>query len=122
MKTLLSLALVAASIAAGPAFAACTYPKKPGPAPDGNIATLPEMLAAAQGVRAFNDAIVTYQSCLEENHKAALAADPSMPPEEIKKTQDILNKRLDESSKELDEIAALVNEQIRVYKTKNPSK
>ena len=72
MKALLSLALVAC-LAAGPIHAACTYPKAPEKIPDGQSATLEEMLATQKLVKQFDTDVGTYQTCLETEHNDALA-------------------------------------------------
>ncbi|MGA1376601.1 MAG: hypothetical protein ACO32H_08485 [Steroidobacteraceae bacterium] len=121
MKTLLTLALIAASVAAGPALAECTYPKKGDKLvviPDGNVAQLPEMLAAARALKEFDVAIKAYGACLIDEANAFRAANPGITPEQNKELTDRLNGKLDASDKELLELADLVNTQIRVYKDK----
>jgi NAD(P)-dependent dehydrogenase (short-subunit alcohol dehydrogenase family) len=81
MKSLLSLALLAA-LSAGPAYAACTYPKAPDKVPDGNTATLQDMLESQKAVKQFDAEVTSYQGCLEAEHKAALAADATLTEEQ----------------------------------------
>jgi hypothetical protein len=122
MKTLLSLALIAASVAAGPAFAACTYPKAPEKIPDGNTATLDEMLAAQRAVKAFDAAITTYQGCLEQENSSALAANPEMTEEQKAERLKILGQKQNAAVDEAQALADRFNAQIRVYREKNAKK
>jgi hypothetical protein len=122
MKTLLSLALVAASIAAGPAFAACPYPKAPDSIPDGNTATLDQMLAAQRAVKAFDAAITTYQGCLESENNAAFAANPDLTEDQKKERLNILGQKQNAAVDEAQALADRLNAQIRVYKDKNAKK
>ena len=122
MKTLLSLALIAASVAAGPAFAACTYPKAPDKIPDGNTATLDEMLAAQRAVKAFDAAITAYQGCLEQEHNSALAANPEMTEEQKAERLKILGQKQNAAVDDAQALADRFNAQIRVYREKNAKK
>lgn len=122
MKTLLSLALVAASVAAGPAFAACTYPKAPETIPDGNTASLEEMLTAQRAVKAFDAAITAYQGCLESENNAAFAANPDLTDEQRKERLNILGQKQNAAVDEAQALADRLNAQIRVYREKNAKK
>jgi len=122
MKTLLSLALVAGSIAAGPAFAACTYPKAPDTIPDGNTATLDQMLTAQRAVKAFDSAITAYQGCLENENNAAFTANPDLTDEQKKERLNILAQKHNAAVDEAQGLADRLNAQIRVYKEKNAKK
>ncbi|MBM4192184.1 MAG: hypothetical protein FJ196_03895 [Gammaproteobacteria bacterium] len=122
MKTLLSLALVAGSIAAGPAFAACTYPKAPDSIPDGNTATLDQMLTAQRAVKAFDSAITAYQGCLENENNAAFTANPDLTDEQKKERLNILAQKHNAAVDEAQGLADRLNAQIRVYKEKNAKK
>ncbi|MEY2721668.1 MAG: hypothetical protein ACO32H_08490 [Steroidobacteraceae bacterium] len=122
MKTLLSLALIAASVAAGPAFAACTYPKAPDKIPDGNTATLDEMLAAQRAVKAFDAAITAYQGCLEQENNSALAANPEMTEEQKAERLKILGQKQNAAVDDAQALADRFNAQIRVYREKNAKK
>jgi hypothetical protein len=122
MKTLLSLALVAASIAAGPTFAACTYPKAPDSIPDGNTATLDQMLAAQRAVKAFDAAITAYQGCLEAENNEALAANPDLTEDQKNERLKIVAQKQNAAVDEAQALADRFNAQIRVYREKNAKK
>src|SRR5262245_5755614 len=72
MKALYSLAVLAA-LAGGNAYAACTYPTAPPEVPDGNNATLEQMVATQKAVKQFDSDIGAYTACLKLESDAALA-------------------------------------------------
>ncbi|MBM4232326.1 MAG: hypothetical protein FJ184_16640 [Gammaproteobacteria bacterium] len=121
MKTLLSLGLIAA-LGAGPAFAACTYPKAPDSIPDGSTSTLEQMLAGQRAVKAFDASITEYQACLETEHNAALAANPQLTDEQKAERVKILAQKQNAAVDEAQGLADRLNAQIRVYKEKNAKK
>jgi hypothetical protein len=121
MKTLLSLAVIAA-LGAGPAFAACNYPKAPDSIPDGSTSTLEQMLAGQRSVKAFDAAITEYQNCLETEHNAALAANPNLTEEQKKERANILTQKMNAAVDEAQGLADQLNAQIRAYREKNAKK
>ena len=121
MKMLLPLVAIAA-LGAGPAFAACTYPKAPESIPDGSTSTLEQMLAGQRAVKAFDAAITDYQACLEAEHNAALAANPDLTEEQKKERVNILTQKMNSAVDEAQGLADRLNAQIRVYREKNPKK
>jgi hypothetical protein len=121
MKILLPLAAVAA-LGVGPAYAACAYPKAPESIPDGGTSTLEQMLAGQRAVKAFDAAITEYQSCLENEHNAALAANPDLTDEQKKERANILTQKMNAAVDEAQALADRLNAQIRVYREKNAKK
>ena len=121
MKTLLSLAVVAA-LGAGPAFAACTYPKAPDGIPDGGTSTLEQMLVGQRAVKAFDAAITEYQACLEKEHNDALAANPDLTEDQRKERASILTQKMNAAVDEAQALADQLNAQIRIYREKNAKK
>ena len=121
MKTLYPLAL-AAFLAAGQAHAACTYPKAPEKTPDGNTATLEQMLAAQKDVKAFDAAITAYQSCLEGQFNETVAAQPDMTPEARAELEKIRDQKMNAAVDEAQAVADRLNVQIRTWKEKNAKK
>jgi hypothetical protein len=118
MKPLLA-ALLALGLTAGPAYAACSYPKAPDKIPDGNTATLQEMVAAKTAVDAYDKDIEAYTSCLKLEYDDRLAKDGATMTEAQKKD---LEKRQTQKNnaavEELEQVAKRMNEQIRIYKAK----
>jgi hypothetical protein len=124
MKALYSLAALAA-LASGQAYAACTYPTAPDQIPDGNTATLEQMVAAQKAVREFDQAIGAYTACLKLESDAALAQvdsgqDDAKKKEAQKKELERMQVQKHNAAVEADEaLAARFNEQLKVFKTKN---
>jgi hypothetical protein len=121
MKTVISLALVAA-LAAGSTNAACTYPKAPEKIPDGNTATLEQMIAAQRGVKQFDADITAYQSCLETEFNDAMSKETSLTEEQKKERRKIVDQKMNAAVDEAQGLADRLNAQIRVYKEKAAAK
>jgi hypothetical protein len=124
MKALYSLAVLAA-LASGQIDAACTYPTAPSQLPDGNTATLEEMVAAQKLVKEFDQQIGAYTACLKLESDAALAQveqgeqDPKKK-EAQKKELERMQVQKHNAAVEADEaLAARFNEQLKVFKAKN---
>jgi hypothetical protein len=124
MKALPSLALLAA-LAAGHAYAACTYPTAPADIPDGNNATLEQMVAAQKAVKQFDQDINAYTSCLKLESDAAIAkvdqgSDDAKKKEEQKTELSRVQVQKHNAAVEADEaLASRFNEQLKVFKAKN---
>ncbi len=124
MNALYSIAVVAA-LTTGPAYAACTYPTAPSNLPDGNTATLEEMVAAQKAVKEFDKAITAYTSCLKLEHDDAIAKDTGAKPgdkmtEEQKAELARVQVQKNNAAVEEDEaVAARFNEQVKAYKAKS---
>ncbi len=67
-----SIALLAA-LAAGNAYAACTYPTPPDSLPDGATATREQMLEGKKKVTEFDQAIGAYTTCLQAGNRRRVA-------------------------------------------------
>jgi hypothetical protein len=127
MKALYPLAAIAA-LAGANAYAACTYPKAPESIPDGNTATLEQMVAAQKAVRQFDQEIGAYTACLKLESETALAQvdqgqDDAKKKEEQKKELERVQVQKHNAAVEADEaLAARFNEQLKVFKAKNAKK
>jgi hypothetical protein len=127
MKALYSLAALAA-FACGPAYAACTYPTAPDAIPDGNTATLEQMVAAQKAVKQFDQEIGAYTACLKLESDTALAQvdqsqDDAKKKDEQKKELERMQVQKHNAAVEADEaLAARFNEQLKVFKAKNAKK
>jgi hypothetical protein len=121
MKALYSIALIAA-LAAGNAYAACTYPAPPAKLPDGATATREEMLAGKKLVTEFDNAIGEYNTCLQKEADEAVAKLTGEDKEKEAKKAEI-QKMADQkhnAAVEADEaIATRFNEQLRAFNAKN---
>jgi len=124
MKALYSIALIGA-LAAGNAYAACTYPNPPAKLPDGATATRDDMLAGKKLVTEFDNAIGEYNTCLQKEADEAIAKLTGEDKEKEAKKAEI-QKMADQkhnAAVEADEqIATRFNEQLRAYNAKQKDK
>jgi hypothetical protein len=124
MKALYSIALIGA-LAAGNAYAACTYPNPPAKLPDGATATRDDMLAGKKLVTEFDNAIGEYNTCLQKEADEAIAKLTGEDKEKATKKAEI-QKMADQkhnAAVEADEqIATRFNEQLRAYNAKQKEK
>lgn len=122
-------AALAALLASVPAFADCSYPAAPEHLPDGNTATMPEMVEGQKAVKAYNDSMNAYLNCLKLEHDDAvgkLAPTGAKQSDDEKKAADDRKKAMDamEIQKHnaaidaLQQVADRFNEQVRVFKKK----
>ena len=126
MKALSSIALIAA-LAAGNAYAACTYPPPPDKLPDGATATRDEMLAGKAKVTEYDKAIGEYTTCLQKETDESIAklASISDDKEREAKKADIqkMHDQKHNAAVESDEqVATRFNEQLRAYNQKAKEK
>ena len=116
-KTLIALAIAASFSTA--AFAECTYPKAPGKAPDGNVATREEMVAAKKLVDQYNTDMNAYLACIKADYDAQVAKGAASLTEEQKQQMAaIYTQKNDAAVDELTGVANGFNEQVRAYKAK----
>ena len=116
-KTLVALAIVASFSAS--AFADCTYPKSPGKAPDGSVATREEMVAAKKLVDQYNADMNAYLACIKSEYDAQLAKGGAALTEEQKQQMAAMyTQKNDAAVDELTGVANGFNEQVRAYKAK----
>src|SRR6201992_4062404 len=71
MKLFIALASTAV-LSAGTAYADCSYPTPPDHIPDGNTATLQEMVAAQKAVKDYDKAINAYVACIQLERDGAV--------------------------------------------------
>jgi hypothetical protein len=122
MKALMAIAAVAC-LSAAPVFADCPYPSGPKKIPDGNNATLDEMLAMKKAVKQYDDDTSTYLTCIQKEHDTSLAALGDKVSDKQKADLDrIETDRHNAAVAQLQGIADKFNEQVRVYKAKNDKK
>ena len=113
-------------LTAGTAYADCSYPPPPAKLPDGNSATLEEMVAAQKAVKEYDKAINAYVACiqLERNDAVAKVAKPGeKPTAEQKKAMDDMERmevqKHNAAIDQLQSVADRFNEQVKVYKARN---
>ncbi len=119
MKVFCAVAALAA-IAASPVYADCTAPQAPQNIPDGNTASLQQMLAGQKVVKAYNDATNAYLDCLSKEHQAALeAAGPKVSDDQKAKLDKAETDKHNAAVDQLTDITGRFNEQVRIFKAKN---
>src|SRR5579859_3793494 len=90
MRALIASA-AAAVLSAGTAYADCSYPTPPDHIPDGNTATMQEMVEGQKAVKDYDKAINAYVACLQLERDDALgkvAKPGEKPTPEQKKAMD----------------------------------
>ena len=115
MKALFAITALAAL--AGPVYADCTYPPPPAKLPDGNSATMEEMLEGKKAVTQYNKDINAYVACIKLEHETAVtnAGDKITPEQkaEMEKKEVLKNNA---AVDQLQSVADRFNEQVRAYK------
>jgi hypothetical protein len=117
MNVTIRIALAAAALLASSPVFACDYPQRPS-IPPGSTASKEEMLTAKNDVQAFLGAVDEYLRCIEADEKAALDALDDPAPEEVKRREDLLNKKFDAANEEKALIGEQFNQQVRAYNSK----
>jgi len=116
---ILSGLLLSCLLSASFAHAECIYPKTPGTMPDGATATEQEMIDAMKAVRAYNEQVNAYLSCLDMEMQARIdAAGADAPADQVAQIRAIQAKRHNAAVEELEAHAARFNEQVKVYKAR----
>jgi hypothetical protein len=125
MKVFIAIASTAV-LSAGTAYADCSYPTPPDHIPDGNTATLQEMVEAQKAVKEYDKAINAYVACiqLERNDAVGKIAKPGeKPTADQKKAMDDMERveiqKHNAAIDQLQSVADRFNEQVKVYKSKN---
>lgn len=93
--------------------AECPFPQPPQSVPDGRTASEPEMLAAMQAFKEYNDAVTAYGDCLEEETKRRAAGTAQLL--QLKTMQ---AKKHNAALDELQAKARAFNEQVRLFKAR----
>lgn len=101
------------SFSAFTAQADCPYPKAPGAIPSGSTASEPEMLAAMQAFKAYNDEVKAFQTCLDAESK-----DKAASGSQTMQFKAMQSKKLAAAVEELESKAKAFNEQVRIFKAK----
>jgi hypothetical protein len=122
MKALIAIAAVAAVSALAPVtgWADCPYPTAPKSMPDGNKASLDEMMAMKKTVKEYDDSTSTYLDCIKKEHDDAVAEVGDVTTDKGKKAKEKLDKVEAEKHNAAvtadQTVADKFNEQVRIYK------
>jgi len=118
MKALLALSALATL--AGPVYADCLYPPPPAKIPDGNTATMQEMMDAKKAVTQYNKDVNAYVACIKLEHETAVTnAGDKITPEQKAEMDKIEVQKNNAAVDQLQSVAERFNEQVRIYKQKN---
>ena len=118
MKALFAITALAAL--AGPVYADCSYPPPPAKIPDGNTATMQEMLDGKNAVTQYNKDINAYVACIKLEHETAVTtAGDKLTPQQKADMEKIEVQKNNAAVDQLQSVADRFNEQIRIYKTKH---
>ena len=120
MKLLLAAATLAAALLAPVAYADCTYPQAPTNLPDGNTATLKEMLAGMQQVSSYNKAMEGYLACikLERDSRVAQVGAP-LTKQQKQELEAIEIQKNNAAVDQLHSVADRFNAQVKIFKARD---
>jgi hypothetical protein len=107
---------VVAIVAVGFSFSAhaeCVFPKAPATIPDGKTASEPEMLAAMNAFKAYNEEVNAFGGCLDQETRSK-----SVGTAQLMQMKTMQSKKLSAAVDELKEKAKLFNEQVRAFKAR----
>jgi opacity protein-like surface antigen len=120
MKSLLAAAVLAAAVLAPAAHADCTYPQAPAHLPDGNTATLAEMLAAQKVVSSYNQEMTAYLSCIQLERDSRVAqAGAQLTKQQKQELEAIEIQKHNAAVDQLHAVADQFNAQVRIFKARD---
>jgi hypothetical protein len=115
MKALFAITALAAL--AGPVYADCSYPPPPAKLPDGNTASMQEMLDAKQAVTQYNKDINAYVACIKLEHETAVTnAGDKLTPAQKADMEKMEVQKNNAAVDQLQSVADRFNEQVKAYK------
>src|SRR5580658_9497220 len=113
-------AITALAALDGPVYADCTYPPPPAKLPDGNSATMEEMLEGKKAVTQYNKDINAYVACIKLEHETAVTnAGDKLTPQQKADMEKMEVQKNNAAVDQLQSVADRFNEQVRIYKAKN---
>lgn len=122
MKLFLAAAGLAA-LAMSPAHAQCAYPHAPSHIPDGNVATMHQMLAAQKAVQTYNKQMMTYLHCIKHQQDTAIAnASTKLTKKQIAEMEKMEIQKNNAAVDQLHAVADRFNAQVKIYEAKHSKK
>ena len=120
MKSLPAAVAIAAAVLAPAAYADCSYPQAPVHIPDGNTATLAQMLAAQKAVQGYNQEMTAYLSCikLERDSRVAQAGD-KLTKQQKQELEAIVIQKNNAAVDQLHAVADQFNAQVKIFKARD---
>lgn len=120
MKSLLAAVAIAAAALAPAAYADCTYPQAPSHLPDGNTATLAEMLAGQKVVQSYNEQMMAYLSCIKLERDSRVAqAGANLTKQQKQELEAIEIQKNNAAVDQLHSVADQFNAQVRIFKARD---
>lgn len=120
MKSLFALVAVASVAVTPVVHADCTYPPPPGKLPDGNSATMAEMVEAKKTITQYDKDINAYVACIKlENENAIATGGDKLTKEQKADMERMVVQKNNAAVDQLQSVADRFNEQVRIYKAKN---
>lgn len=118
------VAIVAAALAplalADWAHADCSYPPPPSHLPDGNTATLNEMLAGQKAVQSYNEEMMAYLSCIKlERDNAVAQSAGKLSKKQMQAVEAIEIQKHNAAVDQLHAVADQFNNQVKIFKSKD---
>jgi len=97
-----------------PVTYACDYPQRP-TIPDGSTASKDELMLAKEDVNTYLAGVDEYLTCIETDETAAVAALDDPDPAELKRRDEVLEKKFDAANDEKALVGEQFNLQVRAY-------
>ncbi|HTP39986.1 MAG TPA: hypothetical protein VMI92_10475 [Steroidobacteraceae bacterium] len=119
MKAAVTVSLLAALVA-GPAFASCEAPNTTIKVPSGETATKDEMLVTQRAIKDLDAATKVYETCLQQDSDAAVAAAGDKATDEDKNK--IATPYVQKQNAAVDKVKAIAdsfNAELKIWRAKN---
>jgi hypothetical protein len=102
------------------AQADCSYPQTPDRLPDGNTATLNEMLAGQKAVQGYNEQMMAYLSCIKlERDNTVAQAGAKLTKQQRAEVEAIEIQKHNAAVDQLHAVADQFNAQVKIFKAKD---
>ena len=122
MKSLPAAAALAALVLS-PAYAGCLYPPAPSHIPDGNVATMAQMLTAQKAVQNYNEQMNVYLACIKRQQDKAIAqAATKLTKKQVAAMEEIEVQKNNAAVDQLQTVANQFNAQVKIYQAKHSKK
>lgn len=116
------LTLALAAGAAFPAYADCTYPRAPTSMPNGNSASMEEMVEGQKQVKQYMADMDTYLKCLDQGKQPLPEGATDEQKKEYERLEAIRVQKHNAAVGEMEAVAERFNEQLRAYRARQPKK
>ncbi len=114
MNMTIRKAVACCILLACPVTYACDYPQRP-TIPNGSTASKDELMLAKEDVNTYLAGVDEYLTCIETDETAAVAALDDPDPAELKRRDEVLEKKFDAANDEKALVGEQFNLQVRAY-------